>query len=235
MAGMGEVTVRVAEELRFFLPAKRRRAAVRLPHDGTASTGHLVESLGVPLTEVGELRADGRPVRPAHRPAAGAEIDVPPVARPQPAPPRFLLDVHLGKLARRMRLLGLDTAYRNDAADDELIAESARDGRVLLTQDRGILRRRAVRAGAYVRGQDPDEQLADVLDRFAPPLAPWTRCTACNHPLTPVSKEDVAAEVRPGTRRTYDHYARCPACLRIYWRGAHSRRIERIIRTARGR
>lgn len=227
--------MRVAAELRFFLPAKKRRAEVRTSHDGTASTGHVVESLGVPLTEVGELLVDGRPVEPAHRPAPGSLIEVGPVARPQPAPPRFALDVHFGKLARRMRLLGIDTAYRNDAADDELIDEAARADRVLLTQDRGILRRRAVRTGAYVRGADPDEQLADVLDRFAPPLAPWTRCTACNATPAPVSKEDVSAEVMPGTRRNYDHYARCPDCGRIYWRGAHSRRIERIIRTARRR
>ena len=229
---MPEVTVRVAAELRFFLPSKRRAHCVRSTHDGTASTGHVVRSLGVPLTETGELRVDGEPVPAAHRPAAGSVIDVPPVPRPQPAPPRFQLDVHFGKLARRMRLLCIDTGYRNDAADDELIAEAARDDRVLLTQDRGILHRRAVRIGAFVRGSDPDDQLADVLDRFAPPLAPWTRCTACNGVLRAVPKTSVTGEIQPGTRRTYDRYARCPDCGRVYWRGAHSRRIEKMIRAA---
>ena len=87
--------------------------------------------------------------------------------------------MHLGGLARRMRLLGIDTAYRNDASDAELLAQGAAEQRVVLTQDRGLLRRRALTVGAYVRGGSTDEQLADMLDRFRPPLAPWSRCLAC--------------------------------------------------------
>jgi uncharacterized protein with PIN domain len=151
---------------------------------------------------------------------------------PPGTPLRFVLDVHLGALARRMRLLGLDTGYANDLDDDELLARADAGRAVLLTQDRGLLGRRALWRGAYVRGARPDAQLADVLDRFAPPLAPWTRCTACNAPLAPVAKADVAHLLRPGTRRTYDTFTRCPACGRVYWRGAHSRRLEAIVAVA---
>src|SRR5207248_2640037 len=118
------------------------------------------------------------------------------------------------------RLLGLDTWYRNDTGDDELIAVAAAAGRVLLTQDRGLLRRRAVRAGAYVRGSRAADQLADVLDRFAPPVQPRTRCPACNGRLAPARKQDVADQLLPGTRRTYTEFARCLACGRAYWHGA---------------
>ena len=111
------------------------------------------------------------------------------VRRPQQlAPARFVLDVHLGTLARRLRLAGVDAAYGNDADDDALIEQANADRRVLLTQDRGLLRRRALWLGAYVRGARPDDQFRDVLDRFKPPLAPWTRCPACNGPLSPVAK-----------------------------------------------
>ena len=234
---MGEsgVRLRFDEDLRFFLAPRNRQLIVQVPCDGTSTIGHLVEALGVPLTEVGELAAGGQPVAPSYRPAGGDVVDVRPVARPQRLPlaePRFLLDVHLGALARRLRLVGVDSAYSNDAGDDELIAAANEQNRVLLTQDRGLLRRRSLRLGGYVRGAQPDQQLRDVLERFAPPLAPWTICTACNGRLSVVPKADVEPVLQPGTRRTYDAFARCRACGRVYWRGAHSRRLEGIVAAA---
>jgi uncharacterized protein with PIN domain len=143
-----------------------------------------------------------------------------------------VLDVHLGTLARRLRLVGVDAEWANDTDDDTLIELANAGQRVLLTQDRGLLRRRRLRLGAYVRGARPDAQLADVLDRFAPPLAPWTRCTACNGPLAPADKADIEPLLQPGTRRTYQTFAHCAACGRVYWRGAHSTRLEPIVESA---
>jgi hypothetical protein len=131
-----------------------------------------------------------------------------------------------------MRLLGLDTAYFNDRDDDTLIELANSGRRALLTKDRGLLRRRKLWLGAYVRGDRADDQLADVLDRFAPPLAPWTRCLACNGLLTPVPKSEVADELLPGTRRTYQEFSRCAGCARVYWHGAHARHLDRIVAAA---
>jgi uncharacterized protein len=236
---MGEhaVCLRFDEDLRFFLAPRNRRPSVQVRRDGTSTVGHLVESLGVPLTEVGSLVVAGRPAAASCRPADGDVVDVGPVTRPQRVPLtplRFVLDVHLGTLTRRLRLLGVDAAYSNDADDDRLIAQANDQDRVLLTQDRGLLRRRSLRLGGYVRGARPDRQLRDVLERFAPPLAPWTICTACNGRLAAVPKADVERELQPGTRRTYDSFARCPDCGRVYWRGAHSRRLAGIIAAATG-
>ncbi|MDB1088528.1 Mut7-C RNAse domain-containing protein [Streptomyces sp. ACA25] len=233
---MIELSLRFPPELRFFLSARHRTEVVRTAYDGTSSLGHVVESLGVPLTEVGCLRADGRAVAASHRPADGARVDVRPVPRPQalPGPPAFLLDVHLGTLARRLRLVGVDTAYHNDAEDEVLLEQANAERRTLLTQDRGLLRRRALWSGAYVRGSRPDEQLVDVLRRFAPPLAPWTRCLACNGRPVPVPKAAVDALLRPGTRRNYESFLRCPDCGRVYWRGAHHGSLEATVARARG-
>lgn len=235
-----DLTLDVDPGLRFLLPAARRASPVTLPWDGTSSLGHVVEAAGVPLTEVGRLAVDGRPVAPSYRPPAGALVRVAGRSRPQPLPtdpPRLLADVHLGTLARRLRLLGLDTAYRNDADDDELVDRARAERRLLLTQDRGLLRRRALREeglwGAYVRGGDPDTQLADVLDRFAPPLSPWTRCPACNGLVEPVRKEEVLPRLEPGTRRRYEEFHRCRDCGRVYWRGAHAGRLEGVVAAAR--
>lgn len=222
--------------LRFFLPVKRRGPEAELPVDGTSTVGHLLASLGVPKTEVGGLLVDGRPVDRRYRPEAGDRVAVLPVDRPQQAPtspPRFVLDVHLGTLARRMRLLGLDTAYDRDADDDALLAVSSSQQRVLLTRDRGLLHRRDLQWGAHVDHQAPDEQLREVVDRFAPPLRPWTRCPACNGLLEAVAKSEVEALLPAGTRRTYDAFHRCPTCGKVYWHGAHGERLERIVDAAR--
>jgi hypothetical protein len=234
------LVVEVHPDLTFLLPASRRGGPLRVPVDGTSTLRHVVTALGVPPTEVGELLLDGVPAGPSDRAGVPGRLEVRPVARPQrwPSdPPRFLLDVHLGSLARRLRLLGVDAAYRNDADDDELVAEAVAAQRVLLTLDRGLLSRRALLApggpgGAFVRGTSVDEQCDDVLDRFAPPLAPWTRCGACNGELEPVERREVLHLLEPGTRRTYDEFARCRSCGRPYWRGAHSARLERSVRRA---
>jgi uncharacterized protein with PIN domain len=231
--GPPEADVRIAGELLLFLAPGQRRGQVRVRCDGTSSLGHVVESLGVPLTEVGSLTVNGRPAAPGYRPGGGEVVDVAAVRRPQRIPsPRFVLDVHLGTVARRLRLAGVDAAYANDRDDDALIEQANAEQRVLLTQDRGLLRRRKLWLGGYVRGTRPDEQFRDVLDRFAPPLAPWTRCTACNGLLSPVRKADVEPLLRPGTRRTYQSFSRCPDCGRVYWRGAHSRRLDVIVASA---
>jgi uncharacterized protein with PIN domain len=236
--GRPTVAVRVEESLRFLLPVRDRRGGERrLPFDPDATVGHLVQAAGVPLSEAGPLRLDGRPAATTDRTAPGSRIDVAPAARPEPVPSGgFLLDVGLGSLARRLRLLGLDASWSAEAEDADLVTRAAAEDRVLLTQDRGLLMRRAGRAGqahrALVRGSGPDEQLTDVLDRFAPTLAPLTRCTACGGTLERVAKEEITDRLLPGTRRTYDEFSRCTTCGRLYWAGAHAPRIGAMIRRA---
>ncbi len=230
------VTFHIDPDLTLFLRARPGEAGLAVDYDGTSSVGHGVESLGVPLTEVGEIRIAGHPADDHARIPPESTVTVLARRRPQPVPDgtaRVCLDGHLGTLARRLRLVGLDSWYRNDTSDDDLIATATAENRVLLTKDRALLRRRAVRLGAYVRGDRPDEQLCDVLDRFAPALAPWTRCPACNGHLDPVPKAEVEHLLLPGTRRTYSSFARCRSCGRPYWHGAHGGRLDRVVERAR--
>jgi uncharacterized protein len=226
---------RFATDLLPFLPPRHRRCAdgVSFGCDGTSSLGHVVQAFGVPLTEVGGLTANGQPVSAACRPAGGDLIDVGQVGRPQALPSRqFLLDVHLGTLARQLRLVGVDTAYANDNDDDDLIEQANVQHRVLLTKDRGLLCRRSLWLGGYVRGSSAAEQLEDVLARFAPPLEPWTRCVSCNGLLSVVPKAAVSARLLPGTRRTYQAFSRCESCGQVYWRGAHWARLDAVVALA---
>ncbi|MET9729119.1 Mut7-C RNAse domain-containing protein [Streptomyces sp. NPDC006458] len=234
-----EIHVQVSPDLALFVPHGRRGGATALAVDGVSTLGHVVESLGVPLTEVGALVVDGREVPVSHVPAHGESVEVRPVPRPQQvpgAPLRFLLDVHLGTLARRLRLLGVDTAYEStDIGDPALAARSAAERRVMLSRDRGLLRRRELWAGAYIYSTRPEDQLHDVLDRFDPELNPWSRCTACNGVLRQATKDEVADQLERGTQASYDVFAQCRACGRAYWKGAHHDQLEAIVEGALSR
>jgi uncharacterized protein with PIN domain len=225
------VLVRLDPDLRWLLAPRFRTAGERpLTFDPDATVGHLVQAAGVPLTEVGTLELDGVPVRVSARTTPGAVVDVGVAPRPVAVPAGgFLLDVGLGALARRLRLLGLDAAWRNDADDPSLVAQATVEDRVLLTQDRGLLMRRALPHGALVRGSRPADQLVDVLERFAVRPAPLTRCTTCNGQLTPVPKAEIAQLLEPGTRRTVEEFSRCTRCGQVYWRGAHATRIDAML------
>ena len=253
----GPPRLRVDPSLRRYLAPRVRDTDVPLEVD--VPLRHLVPAAGLPLTEVGALRVAGEEVGVDVRPRPGDVVVVEPVQRPQPvAAWRFLLDVHLGSLARRMRLLGIDVDYSNSADDDELAARAVAETRVLLTQDRGLLRRRVLApdggttpvpdagassatAGAWsghparaadVLGRTAAEQLADGLDRFAPPLAPLTLCAHCGGALVPATKTEVADRLLPGTARTYDEFVRCTRCGKPFWRGAHADRLEELVREA---
>lgn len=213
----------------------------------TQSVKDVIESYGVPHTEVEVIIVDGEAVGFDYRPAAGDRIsvypvfealDITPLVRLRPGPlrrTRFVLDGHLGKLARRLRLLGFDCAYANDPTDDRLAQIAVAERRILLTRDRFLLRRRTVTHGYLVRSDLPDEQVREVVRRFqlTGSIEPFTRCPACNGLLRPVEKSAIEHRLPPRTRRYYDDFRTCPDCARDYWRGAHHARLEVLVADAK--
>ncbi len=244
---MGRVGVRFYAALNDFLPPARRRVAFDHAFAGRPAVKDLIEALGVPHTEVDVILVDGVPVDFAHPVRDGerisvyprfASLDVAPLAlaRPPDLPvARFVLDTHLGKLATYLRLLGFDVLYGTDCDDDTLASISADEVRILLTRDRGLLKRGAVTHGYYVRETDPQRQLVEALRRFDlfGALAPFRRCLRCNGLLAPVRKEEVADRLPPKTRQYYDEFQCCQACGRIYWPGSHYRRMLRFVERVR--
>jgi uncharacterized protein len=233
-----QVIVEVDPSLRSLLPRRDRGTRVARDAAPTETAAHLLQILGVPLTEVGAATMDGRRVghaalRTTHI-GNSSTLHVEARERPQPNTGRFLLDVHLGTLARRMRLLGIDAAYEPDSDDSQLAARSATERRELLTRDRGLLFRKAVHDGALIRFDDAEAQLDEILSRFAPRLAPWTRCLRCGALLVEVPAADITDQLEPGTRRTYRSFSRCTNCGRVYWRGAHAQRLESLVRRSTG-
>jgi uncharacterized protein len=208
---------------------------VEVPVGAPRSVKDVVESIGVPHPEVALLLVDGTPVGfeaavrggeriAAYPPFHGIEVaDAPVLAPPWPDPRRFVLDVHLGTLTRRLRLLGFDCWYRTDADDVELARVSVAEARILLTRDRGLLMRREIAHGYCPRSDAPDVQVEEVIHRFGlrGRTAPLTRCVRCNGELEPVALEAVIDRVPPRSRAAFDRFARCTGCGQVFWPGSH--------------
>jgi uncharacterized protein with PIN domain len=144
---------------------------------------------------------------------------------------RFVLDTHLGQLAAYLRMLGFDTLYRNDYQDDELARISSQEERILLTRDRGLLKRRIIIYGYYVRESDPQRQVVELLRRFqlASRVRPLRRCIGCNGLLHAVHKEDVVDRIEPKTRAYFEEFSACATCNQIYWKGSHYEQMRQFI------
>ncbi len=237
---MLELTIRFYEELNDFLPRDRRKREFRVELRQPSSVKDLIESLGVPHVEVDLILVDGRSVGFDHLIEGGERISVYPVfesiditevqhLRPRPLrKPRFVLDVHLGWLARRLRLLGFDCLYEREADDRRLAELSSRQDRILLTRDRGLLKRKQVTRGYCVRSTDPAEQIPELMDRLELRrwVRPFGRCPVCNGELDEVPAEQVAGEVPPESYRHFDRFWRCRDCQQVYWKGSHVEEIE---------
>ena len=242
-----QATLRFYAELKDFLPKGRRSGTVTRSFDVPGSVKDAIEACGVPHTEVDLIVADGRSVDFSYLVSGEDRIsvfpvfesfDITPIVKVRPEPlrtVRFVVDSHLGRLARFLRLLGLDTLYENDWADPDLVQISTSEQRIILTRDVGLLKRGSVTHGHYVRAIDPREQVTEVVRRFhlARRLTPFTRCMVCNGELTRVAKEEIADRLPPETRRHVDEFQVCASCDKIYWQGAHHRKLGRIVAAAR--
>lgn len=243
---MRSASVRFYGSLNDFLSPALRQAKLVCGFDNSPSVKDLVEGLGVPHPEIDLLIVAGRSVdfdyrvRDCERVAVYPRIrafDLGDVAhlRPPPQPePRFVADVHLGRLAGYLRLVGFDALYSNDWSDGELVAISASEDRVLLTRDVGVLKHRAVLRGYFPRETQPARQLIEVLREFdlVASARPFSRCLRCNSLLQVVAKDRVEHLLPERTRESYREFSRCPTCHRVYWQGTHYSSMRLFIEMA---
>ncbi|MHC1719277.1 MAG: Mut7-C RNAse domain-containing protein [Clostridiaceae bacterium] len=237
---MNSVSIRFYGELNDFLRLNQRYIAFTHFFNGQPSVKDLIESLGVPHPEVDMILIDGESAD-FSRKLLGDEIvsvyplfsslDVSAVTRVRPAELsefRFILDVHLGKLASYLRMVGFDTLYSNDASDDKLADISAAEDRILLSFDRVLLKRSSVAYGYCVRSRDPAMQLIEVLKHFDlfGCIHPFERCMRCNGILRPIPKEDILNRLPKKVRDSLNEFQLCSGCGRIYWKGTHYRRMN---------
>lgn len=243
---MGTARFRFYAELNDFLPAGSRAKELARRFDVSGSVKDFMESFGVPHTEVDLVIANGCAVDFSYQVRDGdlvsvypvfESLDIAAVSRVRPAPLRtlrFILDVHLGRLAAYLRMAGLDALYANDASDADLAAAVARERRVLLTRDRQLLMRTEVDRGYWVRATEPRLQLLEIVRRFdlTGAMRPFTRCLQCNTVLEAATRESVFERLPP---RVLDKnpFRICPTCRRVYWEGSHHARMIKLLEWVR--
>jgi uncharacterized protein len=237
------VTFRFYEELNDFLAPERRQQAFASRCPPRASVKHMIEALGVPHTEVELVLVNGESVafdrllvdgdRVAVYPVFEA-FDVASLVRVRDHPlreTRFIADAHLGALAHLLRLFGFDTLYDNHFDDEEIARLASGEHRIVLTRDRGLLKRREITHGCYVRALPREDQLREVMGRLdlAASARPFTRCLQCNGLLRAADAQEVAERVPPAVLARHDRFARCDGCDRVYWEGTHWRRMSGMV------
>jgi uncharacterized protein with PIN domain len=231
---------RFYSELNDFLPKRMRAREFLYGFEGRPTVKHVIESIGVPHTEIDLILVNGISVDFGHyledRDRVSVypvfeRLDIHPIVRLRSEPLRktaFILDVHLGKLARMLRLLGFDALYRNDYEDAEIIAIGADERRIVLTRDRQLLKAKAVTHGYWIRSLIPEEQIEGVLHEFDlfTQIQAFQRCVSCNGRIRKTTKELVMHLLEPKTKQYYEEFFQCADCGRVFWKGSHFPKLK---------
>lgn len=235
---------RFYEELNDFLLPDRKKRTFAYHFNGRPAVKDAIEAIGVPHTEVDLILVNGKSVgfdyqlqcddRVAVYPVFET-LDISPLIRLRPKPlrePKFILDVHLGKLARLLRMLGFDTLYRNDYEDAEIIRQALAEHRIILTRDQGLLKVKQVTHGYWIRATAPEAQAREVLRRLDlfSEIRPFARCMECNGTIEEVDKTDIIHRLPPKTVSYFDEFFKCATCGKVYWKGSHHDKMEALIK-----
>jgi len=240
---MPHLYLRFYEELNDFIHPSKQKQTYQLPYHFKRSIKDLIESEGVPHVEVDLILVNGKPVDFNYIIQPEDQISVYPVfesfdisdvtkinGRPL-RHPRFILDVHLGKLAKYLRLFGFNTIYHNAYSDDEIELQAVVENRIVLTRDIGLLKRSNINKGYWLRAQQTKKQLQEVFQRFqlGNQCKPFTLCMVCNGNIRSVDKQDVLHDLMPDTIQSFERFYQCQSCQKIYWKGSHYEKLEKLV------
>jgi uncharacterized protein len=237
------VSMRFYEELNDFLVSHRRKSSIDYAFKINQTVKDAIEALGVPHVEVDLILVNGVSVSFDYHLQNGDQISVYPVfetfdisaitrLRPQPLrETKFVLDVHLGKLCKYLRMLGFDTFYRNNLDDDEIVRISTAESRIILTRDIGILKTGSVTHGYWIRSKNSREQIHEVIRRFdlQNKIKPFYRCIVCNGIVYKVDKQQVEHVLQTNTKKFFDNFYQCSTCKKVYWEGSHYENMRNFI------
>jgi uncharacterized protein with PIN domain len=238
-----EVTIRCYAELNDFLPTDTRQKDLTITLKTAVTVAEALELLGIPLSEVDLVLVNSEPVERDHRLHHHDLVSIYPTfetfnigslktTQKQPLRiTRFILDAHLGKLAKYLRMLGFDTLYRNDFGDNEIIQIAQQENRIILSRDKLLLKSTGVDHGYYVRSIEKHEQLVEIVKKFDlySQFNSFSRCMTCNALLQKKIRSEVREMVNPETFAAFNEFFFCPDCRKVFWKGSHFERMERLI------
>ena len=240
---MKRAFLRFYEELNDFLPPDKRK--VRFEHQfiDRASVKDMIESFGVPHTEIDLILVNGNSVDFSYVVNDKDDISVYPVfesfdirnvqhLRIKPLrESKFIADVHIGSLARYLRMLGFDVLYENEFSEQEIIDISLNEKRAILTKDRELLKNSKVTHGYWIRNEELEEQVKEVIIRFdlKDDIKEFLRCLECNNILEPVEKEKIEMRIPPKVKEWQNEFWYCRNCEKVFWKGSHYEEMLKFI------
>ncbi len=239
------IRLRFYAELNHFLPANLQQTSFDYSFPGPITIKEVIESMKVPLSEVDLILVDSKPVD-FNYPVNDfdyisvfpvfEQFDISETSRLRKTPlrsSRFILDSHLGKLAKYLRMSGFDTLYENNYSDDAIRTIASQQSRIILTRDRDLLSSRQVTHGYYIRNINSKEQLLEVFIKFDlySQINPLSRCLICNSNLSPIDKKDLAEDIDEETKKIFNEFYQCPSCNKIYWKGSHYDRMMNFLQS----
>lgn len=228
------------ESLNDFLPVSKRNCWICYKFHGKSSVKDAIEAIGIPHPEVDLIFVCNTSVDFGYQLMENDQIEVYPVMPDHKFPgsfslaekflalEKFVLDVHLGKLGKALRLLGIDALMDNNLNDKMIAQLSESNNRVVLTRDVGLLKHKAIKCGYWLRSQQWEEQLNEVVTRFGlrGKFKPFTRCIVCNGNIHTVPKETILHQIPPKSRELFHEFFQCTNCKKVYWKGSHYESME---------
>jgi uncharacterized protein len=230
-------------ELNDFLRNDRRQRCYEYSFQVPVTVGEIIESIGVPLSEIDLILINGESVGFNYR-IKGEEMisvypvfetfDITPISKLGRKPLRnssFILDAHLGKLAKYLRMFGFDSLYERDFTDRQIIETAGKQHRIILTRDKDLLCSRDVLHGYFVRNISAREQLSEVLEKFDlySEVTPFSRCLICNGLLEKIAKSEIDDRIDSDIIGYFNDFFICKKCDKIYWEGSHYESMHRFI------
>lgn len=232
---MNQVKFRFYEELNDHLPEEKRKVVFEYNFLEGSSLSDAFNSMDIPSDEIDLILVNQQSVKLDYFLQDGDRISVYPMfelfdisgttqLRENPLRnPRFICDVHLGRLCKYMRMLGFDTLYSNQYTPQEMIALSIQEKRIILSRSFQLTRHKEVTHFYWIRSADPLEQIKDLVSKLdlSKLTDPLIRCLNCNHKLVPVVKPEILHRLEVRTSEYYNEFFICPDCDQIYWKGSH--------------
>ncbi|MFD2512344.1 Mut7-C RNAse domain-containing protein [Pontibacter locisalis] len=226
-----------------FLRSRERGKELEYTFNSAPAVKDAIEAIGIPHPEVQAILVNEKPVGFSQPLLAGDRVEVYPYSSTMNWPAdyalvttcrksnRFVLDVHLGTLAKSLRMLGFDCYYRRDLSDKRIAEIAQEEQRIVLTRDVGLLKQKTIERGYWLRSQQTEEQLNEVMQRYnlLDELDPLTRCLVCNTFIKQVEKQEILNKVPPKTRLYFEEFYQCPSCEKVYWKGSHYERMLQYI------
>lgn len=239
------VSIRCYAELNDFLPPNMRFVTFHLSLTSNTLLKDIANKIGIPFDLIDLVLVNNKPVgqsscleendRVAFYPVF-ENFDISSVTKVRDHPlrqPKFILDVHLGKLANHLRMFGFDTLYQNDWMEESLITISRNENRILLSRSKSLLDNESLAHGYLIINTDSHLQLMEVLERFDlySLASPFTRCIECNSKLQLAEKEAILSRIPKKVREWCNEYQQCSSCNRIYWQGSHYQYMNAFVQS----